>query len=57
MSQSRSDQHHERVLVALEGRPCPSCHDGKLERSTYKENRAAVCDCCGTPQAQVWFDP
>ncbi|RQG98008.1 HVO_A0556 family zinc finger protein [Natrarchaeobius chitinivorans] len=52
--QSKVDRQGRGVLEILEGRSCPSCPEGELERSTYKDNRAAVCDSCGTPQAQVW---
>ena len=49
------DGEEAQLLAILEGRPCPadSC-DGDLERDTYKEKHAVVCDSCGTPQAQVW---
>ncbi|QLG50307.1 HVO_A0556 family zinc finger protein [Natrinema halophilum] len=43
-----------RLLAILEGEPCPSCAEGQLEQSRYKNNRAVVCDSCGTPRAQVW---
>jgi len=36
------------------GRSCDHCPDGELERGTYKDNRAIVCDSCGTPCVQVW---
>ncbi|MDG5817732.1 HVO_A0556 family zinc finger protein [Natronococcus sp. A-GB7] len=55
MSKPQSTAGQRRnVLVILEGRPCPVCADGELEREEYKDNAAAVCDDCGTPQAQVW---
>ncbi|MFC4436694.1 MULTISPECIES: HVO_A0556 family zinc finger protein [Natrialbaceae] len=44
----------QRLLALLEGRPCPACSDGELERGEYKDNTAAVCDSCGAPQVQVW---
>ncbi|MFP8953799.1 HVO_A0556 family zinc finger protein [Natrialbaceae archaeon A-arb3/5] len=53
-SQSSSDEHRGQLLAILEGRLCPACSDGELERETYKDNKAVVCDSCGTPQAQVW---
>ena len=43
-----------RLLTILEGRPCPVCADGELERGVYKDNRAVVCDSCETPRVQVW---
>ncbi|OVE84875.1 HVO_A0556 family zinc finger protein [Natronolimnobius baerhuensis] len=54
-SQSTTDQTDSQLLAILEGRTCPSgsC-DGDLERGTYKDNQAVVCEDCGTPQAQVW---
>ncbi|NGM69839.1 hypothetical protein G6M89_12610 [Natronolimnobius sp. AArcel1] len=54
-SQTTTDHTEGRVLAILDGRPCPSddC-DGDLERGTYKDNKAVVCEDCGTPQAQVW---
>ena len=42
------------LLAALEGRSCPYCGDGELERTVYKDNRAVVCDRCETPHVQVW---
>ncbi|ADD06255.1 small CPxCG-related zinc finger protein [Natrialba magadii ATCC 43099] len=48
------DQDDPQLLSLLEGRSCPACATGELECSQYKDNRAAVCDSCGTPQAQVW---
>ncbi|WP_323171060.1 HVO_A0556 family zinc finger protein [Natrialba sp. PRR66] len=57
MAKSQSSQQnaaHGQLLSLLEGRPCPACTDGELERDRYKGNRAVVCDSCGTPQAQVW---
>ena len=53
-SQSQSDDRSAGLLAILEGRPCPVCSDGELERDTYKDNSAVVCDSCGTPRAQVW---
>ncbi|TYT61416.1 HVO_A0556 family zinc finger protein [Natrialba swarupiae] len=52
--QSQTDRQGRQLLSILEGRTCPACPDGELERATYKDNRAVVCDSCGTPQAQVW---
>ncbi|WP_306056347.1 HVO_A0556 family zinc finger protein [Natronococcus wangiae] len=55
MSKPQSSADHQRqLLVLLEGRSCPSCSDGKLERGEYKDNAAAICDSCGTPQVQMW---
>ena len=51
---SQSTDQNGTLLAILEGRPCPLCPDGDLERSVYKDNRAVVCDRCGTPRAQVW---
>ena len=42
------------VLRRLAGRECPLCSAGELVESTYKGNRAVVCDDCGTPQVQFW---
>ncbi|MFP8955164.1 HVO_A0556 family zinc finger protein [Natrialbaceae archaeon A-CW3] len=42
------------LLSALEGRRCPSCRTGSLVRDRYKGNLAALCEECGTPQAQLW---
>jgi hypothetical protein len=42
------------LLAILEGRPCPDCSGGELERGRYKDNAAVVCDRCATPRAQVW---
>lgn len=42
------------LLAILEGRPCPYCSDGELERGVYKDKRAAVCDSCETPHVQLW---
>ncbi|SDJ99771.1 HVO_A0556 family zinc finger protein [Natronorubrum texcoconense] len=51
---SRTSDDDPKLLAILEGRPCPDCDDGELERGTYKENRAVVCDSCDTPRAQLW---
>ncbi|WP_254522836.1 HVO_A0556 family zinc finger protein [Natrinema caseinilyticum] len=53
-SESTHARGKRRLLAILDGRPCPSCDEGVLERGRYKDNRAVVCDECGTPQAQVW---
>lgn len=53
-SQSTSDREDGQLLAILAGRPCPACDDGELERGTYKDKHAVVCESCGTPQAQVW---
>jgi uncharacterized protein (DUF983 family) len=50
---SRSDGRQQ-LLAILEGRSCPDCAEGELERERYKNNRAVVCDSCETPQVQVW---
>ncbi|WP_433624194.1 HVO_A0556 family zinc finger protein [Halomicrococcus sp. NG-SE-24] len=42
------------VIRRLEGRQCQWCEDGRLERDTYKGNRAAVCQSCETPAVQIW---
>lgn len=55
MSKPQSAAGQRRQLLAiLEGQPCPACSDGELERGEYKDNDAAICDSCGTPQVQVW---
>jgi hypothetical protein len=55
MSKPRSAAgQHRQLLSLLEGKPCPVCSDGELERGEYKDNSAAICDSCGAPQAQVW---
>ncbi|WP_408959436.1 HVO_A0556 family zinc finger protein [Natrinema sp. 74] len=56
MAKSESSQSggKRQLLAILEGRPCPNCSDGELERDTYKTKQAVVCDSCGMPQAQVW---
>ncbi|WP_049922682.1 HVO_A0556 family zinc finger protein [Halopiger djelfimassiliensis] len=51
---SRSDESEGQLLSLLEGRTCPACSDGELERGVYKDKRAVVCDTCGTPRVQVW---
>ncbi|WP_165874786.1 HVO_A0556 family zinc finger protein [Natrarchaeobius oligotrophus] len=53
----QSGGQHGQLLAILEGRSCPSCDDGELERGTYKDNEAVICDDCGTPRAQVWRVP
>ena len=52
--QSQSDDEAKQLLGTLEGRPCPYCSDGELERGVYKGKRAAVCNSCDTPHVQVW---
>ncbi|MFC6717157.1 HVO_A0556 family zinc finger protein [Natrialbaceae archaeon GCM10025810] len=52
MAQSESDG--QQLLAILEGRDCPVCSEGELERNEYKGNRAVRCDACGTPRVQVW---
>ncbi|SER61610.1 HVO_A0556 family zinc finger protein [Natrinema salaciae] len=56
MAKSESSQSagQRQLLAILEGRSCQHCPDGELVRETYKDNRAIVCDSCGTPRAQVW---
>ncbi len=56
MAKSESSQSggKRQLLAILEGRTCPNCSEGVLERDTYKSKRAVVCGECGTPQAQVW---
>ncbi|WP_254528931.1 HVO_A0556 family zinc finger protein [Natrinema gelatinilyticum] len=53
-SESAQARGRGRLLAILEGRPCPSCAEGTLERGRYKGNLAVVCNTCGTPRAQVW---
>ena len=53
-STSTSQSADRDVLTILEGRSCTRCDDGELERTTYKENDAVVCDDCEVPHAQVW---
>lgn len=53
-SESAQSNGQQQLLAMLEGRSCPNCPDGELERDTYKDNRAIVCDSCGTPRVQVW---
>ncbi|WP_084777715.1 HVO_A0556 family zinc finger protein [Natrialba sp. SSL1] len=50
----KQTQDDPQLLSLLEGRPCPACSAGELESQEYKDNLAAVCDSCGTPQAQLW---
>ena len=54
LQSSRTSDDDPNLLAILEGRPCPDCDDGELERATYKENRAVVCNSCDTPRAQLW---
>ncbi|RZV12508.1 hypothetical protein BDK88_1419 [Natrinema hispanicum] len=56
MAKSESSQSGgtQQLLAILTGQSCPDCPDGELERARYKDNQAVVCDCCGTPRAQVW---
>ncbi|MFA9414942.1 HVO_A0556 family zinc finger protein [Natrinema sp. HArc-T2] len=56
MAKSESSQSGgtQQLLAILTGRSCPDCPDGTLERDTYKDKRAVVCNRCGTPQVQVW---
>lgn len=42
------------LLEYLEHSNCAFCSDGSLVRTAFKGNDAVVCDCCGTPAAQVW---
>ncbi len=52
MATTQSDG--SRLVALLEGRACPSCSDGKLEKGRYKGNEAVICDSCETPRAQLW---
>ncbi|WP_436347408.1 HVO_A0556 family zinc finger protein [Natronorubrum sp. FCH18a] len=57
MAKSQSSQmsgDDPQLLAILEGQDCPDCDGGELERGTYKENRAVICDSCDTPRAQLW---
>ncbi|MFC6763679.1 HVO_A0556 family zinc finger protein [Natrinema soli] len=56
-SESSQSTDQRQLLAMLEGRSCQYCPDGELERGTYKDNRAIVCDSCGTPRVQVWSAP
>ncbi|WP_339104698.1 HVO_A0556 family zinc finger protein [Haloterrigena salinisoli] len=51
---SATDSEDPKLLAILEGRPCPYCSDGELERGSYKDKQAAICDSCDTPHAQLW---
>ena len=51
---SAADGEDPQLVAILEGRSCPYCSDGELERDVYKGKRAAVCDSCDTPHAQSW---
>lgn len=42
------------ILHRLRGETCPACEAGTLVLGTYKDNRAAICDDCETPRAQLW---
>ncbi|AFO59231.1 MULTISPECIES: HVO_A0556 family zinc finger protein [Natrinema] len=53
-SESADAGGRQQLLALLEGRACHHCSDGELERGRYKDNRAIVCDSCGTPRVQVW---
>lgn len=53
-SEPAASSGDEQLLAILEGRSCPACSDGELERDRYKGNVAVVCDSCATPRAQVW---
>jgi len=53
-SESAQSTGQQQLLAIFEGRSCDHCPDGELERGTYKDNRAIVCDSCGTPCVQVW---
>lgn len=53
-SESSQTSGQQQLLAMLEGRPCNHCPDGELERGRYKDNRAIICDSCGTPRVQVW---
>lgn len=53
-SESSRTGDERQLFAMLEGRPCHHCQDGELVREIYKENRALVCDGCGTPHVQVW---
>ncbi|WP_049926359.1 HVO_A0556 family zinc finger protein [Halopiger goleimassiliensis] len=57
MARSETSPAHDddrQLLTILEGRPCPTCSDGELERGVYKDKRAVVCDSCETPRVQLW---
>lgn len=43
-------------LVLLEGRSCPCCTDGTLDRAPYMGCDAVVCDRCETPVARLFSD-
>jgi len=51
MPEAASTEDTVALFVGLE---CPYCPDGELQRGTYKNNDAAICDGCGTPGVQVW---
>ena len=51
---SVTDGEDPQLLAILEGRPCPYCSDGELERGRYKDKRAVVCGSCETPRVQLW---
>ena len=41
------------LIAHVLGDDCRHC-EGTLVRGEYKDNDAALCDGCGTPQVQVW---
>ena len=42
------------LLTTLTGTDCSWCATGTLERATFKDNQALVCEDCGTPSVQLW---
>ncbi|WP_340681243.1 HVO_A0556 family zinc finger protein [Natrinema gelatinilyticum] len=44
----------DKLVEKLVGQTCAFCGDGSLTSDRYKENMAVICECCGTPAAQLW---
>ena len=50
-----SEERGDDVLALLDAEPCPSpdC-TGDLDRGTYKDTDAVVCDVCSVPVVRLW---
>ncbi|WP_199174737.1 HVO_A0556 family zinc finger protein [Halegenticoccus soli] len=50
----QAEDGREALLEAVDGRECEYCDGGTVEIGTYKDNRAAVCEECGSPVVQLY---
>ncbi|WP_335343064.1 HVO_A0556 family zinc finger protein [Halomontanus rarus] len=48
----QSEEEH--LLSRLEGTECTYCDTGTLTRTTFRSDKAVVCEACDTPAVRFW---